>query len=150
LRAESGSQEAALGTYCWQAEEKGMCIDSAGLSVPSSALTVAQEEQLTFSVPGIDTLVNVEVDVYAYEHTEIREGQRMILYPAPDTIEIPYQNDGSTVTMTTDLPPGQYVISVSAGIPESTFRPVAPDPTATTVRGDATYGFHVNVVEDKP
>jgi hypothetical protein len=154
LESGAGSQEAGLGTYCWQAEEQGLCVDFAGIPIPETALAVQQGEQVVFTVPGVDGLVNVAVDVYDFARAQVVGGERQLLDPLPEVssegTRISYRNDGSAAVLTADLPPGQYAVAVFVGFVEATFQPVAPNPTATTVQGDAVYGFNIEVVAAVP
>ena len=147
LSAGAGTQEAKLGTYCWQDDEYGLCADYAGLPVPETPLAVERGERITINVPGINQLVNVQVEVYDYADTELDGNTRMIYYPTPEPVSVPYEDDGDSVTVTAELPAGRYVISLFVGFP--TESPAAPTPGAGsgTVRGDAMYGFSIEVVE---
>jgi len=147
LTAGAGTQEAKLGTYCWQDDEQGLCADYAGLPVPETPLVVEQGERITINVPGINQLVNVLVEVYDYADTDLDGDTPMIFYPPPQTVSVPYEDDGDSVTVTAELPAGRYVISLFVGFPSES--PAVPTPNAGsgTVRGDAMYGFTIEVAE---
>lgn len=150
LSSRAGTQEAALGTYCWEEEGQGLCADYSGLPVPESTLVVEMGKQVTVRVPGIDQLVNVSVELYDRSLAQVESGGTIIVYPPQGATTIPFQHDGPTVTLTADIEPGEYVVSVFVGFPTEGFAPSGPNAAASTVRGDAVYGFHIDVVVNKP
>lgn len=145
LASSAGTQEAEIGTYCWTEGNQGLCVDFVGLVFPEKPLSVDRGEELTISVPGIDRIANVNLAVYDHAHTETGGDTPVIVYPLPDSHEVPYADDGVSVTMTADLPPGEYVVWLFVSFPADSTGTPEPNATVTSATGDAQYGFHLVV-----
>lgn len=126
--------EAGLGGYCWTSDQASSCVDAIGISLGGGELAVSSGASLSFEYEGdeLDSL-----DVMAYEvgpegskSNRIEEGILVPPYQSVGKGDQPKaRRSGTRASIATDLPAGEYVFDVRAGMPE----------------GDASYGFHIFV-----
>ena len=129
--------EGGLGCYCWAMGGGGGCADAFAIILGDEALEAPAGATLSFDYKGkaLDSL-----SVAAYKAG--REGgggdleDDMFLPPSRGggAKDLPVRRSGPRARIVADLPPGEYVLDVFARMP----------------RGDASYGFRLNLEPRDP
>lgn len=83
---------------------------------------------------------------FPYSFPHIGPSQhRMESSKPPDSLDVGVEDDGFTVTLLANLPPGEYVISLFVGFPANEREAATAGKSSSSVCGDTVYGLHVKI-----
>lgn len=131
LVTSGGQQVAGIGSYCWSDAGAGVCSDKGGLPIPRVAALARADESLVVHLAFQPT----EVSLSAWRLADGQLGDEI----SPDGLSL-WQPQGRELLardlapspkleVAPDLPPGRYVVMVSA----------------VGAKGDVAYGFLLEI-----
>ncbi len=114
-----------LGTFCWQSDGVGLCVDAAGPAVPDEekTLTVPERGSVVVFDYGGRSLNSAGAAAYP-----LRRGEQV----GEEAKTLRTLRHGEQAEILAELPTGEYVVDVFVTMPE----------------GDASYNFRVAVEGD--